>query len=206
MKLIVGLGNPGQKYEQTRHNVGFMAADKVAALISASPSKVRFEGLWAEGSFRGEKLAILWPQTFMNASGKSVRKAMDFFKLTPEEIVVICDDLNLPCGRLRLKATGSSGGQKGLADIIRHLGSESFPRLKIGIDRPPEGWEVVDYVLGRFNKSEQQEIEQATTRAAYAAMDWATNGITPTMTEYNGVVSAKQDGKSKPNRKANPPQ
>ncbi|EMI21282.1 peptidyl-tRNA hydrolase [Rhodopirellula maiorica SM1] len=198
MKLIVGLGNPGQKYEQTRHNVGFMAADKIAGLISASPSKVRFEGLWAEGNHRGEKLAILWPQTFMNASGKSVRKAIDFFKLTPEEIVVICDDLNLPCGRLRLKASGSSGGQKGLADIIRHLGSESFPRLKIGIDRPPEGWEVVDYVLGRFNKSEQQTIDEATTQAAYAAMDWATNGITQTMTEYNSKVSAKPKGKTKP--------
>ncbi|TWU24095.1 Peptidyl-tRNA hydrolase [Novipirellula galeiformis] len=191
MKLIVGLGNPGQKYEQTRHNVGFMAANKVAALISASPSKVRFEGHWAEGNYRGEKLAILWPQTFMNASGQSVRKALDFFKLTPEEMVVLCDDLNLPCGRLRLKRSGSSGGQKGLADIIRHLGAESFPRLRIGIDRPPEGWEVVDYVLGKFNKSEQATIEEATTRAAYATMDWATLGITQTMTEYNGAVDTK---------------
>ncbi|TWU33778.1 aminoacyl-tRNA hydrolase [Novipirellula artificiosorum] len=185
MKLIVGLGNPGRKYEQTRHNVGFMAAAKFAALISASPSKERFEGEWAEGNHGGEKFAMLCPWTYMNASGQSVRKAVDFFKLAPEEIVVICDDLNLPCGRLRLRPSGSAGGQKGLADIVRHLGTESFPRLRIGIDRPPEGWQAVDYVLGKFNKDEKETIEAATTRAAYAAIEWGILGVTPAMTKFN---------------------
>ncbi|TWT79920.1 Peptidyl-tRNA hydrolase [Planctomycetes bacterium CA13] len=185
MKLIVGLGNPGRKYEQTRHNVGFMAVAKFAALIHADPSKIRFEGEWAEGTSNGEKMAILCPHTYMNASGKSVRKAVDFFKLVPEDIIVICDDLNLPTGRIRLRPSGSSGGQKGLADIVRHLGTESFPRLRIGIDRPPQGWEVVDYVLGKFSKSEQETIEAATTRAAYAAIEWTSVGITSTMTKFN---------------------
>ncbi len=185
MKLIVGLGNPGKKYENTRHNVGFMAAAKVASLAAANAPKMRFEGEWSEGDFRGEKLGILCPMTYMNASGQSVRKAVDFFKLSPEEVVVICDDLNLPTGRLRLRASGSSGGQKGLADVARHLATESYPRLKIGIDRPPEGWEVVDYVLGKFSRQEQEKIDEATTRAAYAAMDWATLGILQTMSQYN---------------------
>jgi len=185
MKLIVGLGNPGRKYEQTRHNVGFVVAAKFAAIISADPSKNRFEGEWAEGVVGSEKVAVLCPHTYMNASGQSVRKAVDFFKLEPEQILVICDDLNLPCGRLRLRPSGSSGGQKGLADIARHLGTETFARLRVGIGRPPDGWQVVDYVLGKFNKNEEEAIEAETTRAAYAAVDWIKEGCMPTMAKYN---------------------
>ncbi|TWU41467.1 Peptidyl-tRNA hydrolase [Novipirellula aureliae] len=185
MKLIVGLGNPGRKYEQTRHNVGFVVAAKFAAIILADPSKSRFEGEWAEGMVGGEKIAVLCPHTYMNASGQSVRKAVDFFKLDPEQILVVCDDLNLPCGRLRLRPSGSSGGQKGLADIARHLGTEAFARLRVGIGRPPDGWQVVDYVLGKFNKSEEDTIETVTTRAAYAGIDWINEGIMPTMAKYN---------------------
>ena len=174
MKLIVGLGNPGRKYEQTRHNVGFIVAAKVAALISASPGKTRFEGEFAEGSSGGEKLNVLCPHTFMNASGQSVRKAVDFYKLATDDVLVICDDLNLASGRLRIRPRGSAGGQNGLKDIIRHLDSEDFPRLRVGIGRPPDGWTVIDYVLGKFPKDEHDKIELATTRAAYAAIEWAT--------------------------------
>lgn len=189
MKLIVGLGNPGRKYEQTRHNIGFMVAAKVASLLGAGPSKVRFEGEWAEGT-ANEKIVVLWPQTFMNASGKSVRKASDFYKLSPEEILVICDDLNLTSGKLRIRPSGSAGGQKGLADIIRHLGTEAFPRLRIGIDRPPPGWEAPDYVLGKFSKQESEAIEQSIARAARAAIDWANEGIGVAMNRYNADPSA----------------
>lgn len=186
MKLIVGLGNPGRKYEQTRHNVGFMVASKLAALSGAGPSKIRFEGEFAEGG-TSQKLAILWPQTYMNASGKSVRKACDFYKLSPDNVLVICDDLNLPTGRIRLRARGSAGGQKGLIDIIRHLGTDEFPRLRIGIGQAPQGWEVSNYVLGAFSEQEKDKIEASTTKAAYAAIDWASEGIGFAMNRYNAT-------------------
>jgi PTH1 family peptidyl-tRNA hydrolase len=185
MKLMVGLGNPGRKYEQTRHNIGFMVAAKVAARCGAGPSRGRFDGELAEGLVGGERLAVLWPQTFMNASGQSVRKTCDFYQLAPEDLLVISDDLNLPTGRVRLRPNGSAGGQKGLADIIRHLGTDQFARLRIGIDRPPEHWTTTDYVLGKFNQHELPTIELALDRAAEAAIAWATEGVTAAMTRYN---------------------
>jgi PTH1 family peptidyl-tRNA hydrolase len=205
MKLIVGLGNPGRKYEQTRHNIGFMIAAKVASLAGAGASKVRFEGEVAEGSLpnsggRAEKLVILWPQTFMNASGQSVRKACDFYKLPPEDLLVISDDLNLKTGRVRIRPAGSAGGQKGMADIIRHLGTDNFARLRIGIDRPPENWTVTDYVLGKFNKDETDKIETALERATQAAISWVSDGIGPTMTRFNADPTAPKPEKSKPEK------
>jgi len=196
MKLIVGLGNPGRKYESTRHNVGFIVAEKVAVLTSAGSAKIKFEGELAESSIGGEKVVILCPQTYMNASGQSVRKAFDFYKLELSEILVLCDDLNLASGRLRIRSSGSAGGQNGIKDIIRHLGSESFPRLRVGIGRPPEGWTVTDYVLGKFSKSEQEQFESATTRAAHAAISFVKDGIGQAMSAYN----VDPDAKPKPKR------
>lgn len=195
MKLIVGLGNPGKKYEQTRHNIGFEVVSKIAALTSASPSKARFDGEFAEAVVGGEKLVLLWPHTYMNASGQSVRKAMDFYKLGEQEILVVCDDLDLPVGRIRFKRDGSAGGQKGIADTIRHLRSEEFGRLKIGIGRPPAGWETADYVLGRFSGDEVETMEEISTTAAKAAIEWISKGITLAMNQYNSV------GKSSPKAK-----
>ena len=205
MKLIVGLGNPGRKYEQTRHNIGFMVAAKVASLATAGASKVRFEADVAEGSLPmssggAQKLVILWPQTFMNASGQSVRKACDFYKLPLEDLLIISDDLNLKTGRVRIRPNGSAGGQKGLADIIRHLGTEDFARLRIGIDRPPEKWEVTDYVLGKFNQTETEKIEVALDKATQAAIAWATDGIGPTMTRFNPDDSKPKPTKTKSNK------
>lgn len=200
MKLIVGLGNPGRRYEQTRHNIGFMVAERVASLIGANSVKTRFEGEVAEGA-AGDRLVVLCPQTFMNASGKSVRKACDFYKLSPDEVLVICDDLNLPTGRLRFRATGSAGGQKGLADIIRHLGTDRIARLRIGIDRPPAGWDPADYVLGKFAPDEQPKIEAAISLAAQAVLDWSTEGVGFVMNRYNADPSAgKQEGKDSANQ------
>ncbi|NND99196.1 MAG: aminoacyl-tRNA hydrolase, partial [Pirellulaceae bacterium] len=150
----------------------------------------RFEGEFAEGVSAGEKLMVLCPHTFMNASGQSVRKAVDFYKLHTDDLLVVCDDLNLASGRLRIRPRGSAGGQNGLKDIIRHLDGEVFPRLRIGIGQPPDGWTVTDYVLGKFPKSEQDKIESATTRAAYAAIDWATNGIGSAMNQFNADPDA----------------
>ncbi len=201
MKLVVGLGNPGRKYQQTRHNVGFMAAAKLAAAIGASRVKVKFEGELAEGRYPDGKLLVLCPQTYMNASGRSVRKAVDFYKLSPDQLLVMCDDMNLEAGRIRLRAAGSAGGQKGIADVIRHLETDAFPRLRIGIGRPPPGWDPVDYVLGMFSGDEHESIEQATTTAAQAALHWAGYGIDDAMNRYNGDPSGSPRTPKKPQQK-----
>ena len=202
MKLIVGLGNPGRKYEQTRHNVGFMTVAKLAAKVSAGAPRDRFDGELAEAVIRtasesSEKLAILCPTTYMNASGPCVRKTIDFYKLPLDDVLVICDDLNLPTGRIRIRPSGSAGGQKGLADIIRHVDSQSFARLRIGIDRPPNGWEVTDYVLGKFSSAEKNMIEEATTWAAQAALDWATHDTAFVANLYNPDPNLSKNPKQK---------
>ena len=185
MKLVVGLGNPGDRYDQTRHNIGFAVADKVAAVTGAGPSKIRFEGAFAEASV-GEKFLILWPQTYMNLSGKSVRQACDFYKLSSDRVLVLCDDMNLEGGRLRFRSCGSAGGQNGLADVIKQLGTNQIARLRIGIGRPPAGWDPADYVLGKFSKSESAVMDQASEVAAKAVVDWCVHGSDYVMNQYNG--------------------
>ena len=185
MKLLVGLGNPGRKYEQTRHNVGFMVAAQLVREENGTKAANQFEGEVSEVRIGGEKLLVLCPHTFMNASGQSVRKAFDFYKLSLEDLLVVCDDLNLTTGRVRLKPSGSAGGQKGLLDIIRHLGSDQWARLKIGIDRPPANWQVVDYVLGKFEKDERETIDLAVSRACDAVKSWVTRGTADTMNHFN---------------------
>lgn len=187
MKLIVGLGNPGRRYAETRHNVGFAVAAKLLPKIGALSAREKFNGELAEGTMDGEKVAVLCPMTFMNASGDSVRRAVDFYKIEPagDDLLVICDDLNLCCGRLRVRRGGSAGGQKGLADIIRVLATDQVPRLRIGIDRPPEHMEVVDYVLGKFGPEDRDMIEQVYDLASTACVDWVRQGTLFTMNRYN---------------------
>jgi PTH1 family peptidyl-tRNA hydrolase len=187
MKLIVGLGNPGRKYAETRHNVGFVVAAKIMPKIGAMSVREKFNGELAEGAVDGQKVAVLCPMTFMNASGSSVRKAIDFYKIEPasDDLLVICDDLNLPCGRLRIRRGGSAGGQKGLADVIRMLATDQVPRLRIGIDRPPAQMEVVDYVLGKIEPDNRELIEQVCDTAANAAFDWIRGGTAQCMNRYN---------------------
>ena len=184
-KLVVGLGNPGPKYENTRHNIGFMVARKLLALVSADSVKAKFEGEFAEGTAGGCKALVLCPTTYMNSSGKSVKKALEFYKLSPADVLVICDDMNLALGQLRIRAKGSSGGQKGLGDIIRLLCTEDVPRLRIGIDPAPPGWDVPDYVLSKFKRSEEDTVEKAVELAAHASVDWITQGIDYCMNQYN---------------------
>jgi len=189
MKLIVGLGNPGRKYQGTRHNVGFVVLDKLAAELAAAKPRIKFHGEVTEGTWGTQKFVLLWPHTFMNASGRSVRQAVDFYKTHTADLMVVCDDLNLPVGRLRVRPSGSAGGQKGLADIIRMLGSEDFPRLRIGIDRPPAGWETADYVLGRFGADDQATMEAMTDRAVVALKDWAQQDIQTIMSRFNAATN-----------------
>ncbi len=185
MKLVVGLGNPGRKYQGTRHNVGFDVVAEVARRHGTGKPKARFNGEVVEASIAGEKLVLVCPATYMNRSGASVLAARDFYKLADDEILIVCDDIHLPLAKLRVRVKGSSGGQKGLADVIRRLGSEELSRLRIGVGSPPEGWDAADYVLGKFTRTEQKEIELAILSAADAAVVWARDGVATCMNQYN---------------------
>jgi|SRR6185295_10970809 len=184
MKLVVGLGNPGRKYQGTRHNIGFAVLDQLRDRHGVGKAKNDFQGEVAEANLQGEKTLLLWPHTFMNLSGGSVLAARDFYKLDNQDVLVVCDDLNLPLGKLRIRASGTSGGQKGLEDIIRRLGSQEIPRLRIGIDAPT--FDAADYVLSKFKKDELDTIEDAVQRAGDAVLAWVQLGINECMTRFNG--------------------
>jgi peptidyl-tRNA hydrolase, PTH1 family len=186
MKLVVGLGNPGRKYQQTRHNVGFEVLAKVALRHSAGPVTCRFEGEMVDYVSPAGKVLLLCPSTYMNRSGQSVGAALDFYKLPLSDLLVVCDDFSLPLGRLRFRAKGSAGGQKGLADIIRRVGSDQFARLRIGIGTPPPSWDPADYVLGRFTAEERAVMDEAVRRAACGVDDWVGQGTAYCMNQYNG--------------------
>ena len=186
MKLVVGLGNPGRKYQATRHNIGYEVLWHLARRFATASAKAGFQGEVADAELGGDRTLLLWPQTYMNRSGVSVGQARDFYKLENTELLVVCDDFNLPLARLRVRAKGSSGGQKGLEDIIRALGTDEFPRLRVGIGRPPDGWDPANYVLGKFGKEERDEVELMIVRAADAVVEWVRDGIEPCMNRYNG--------------------
>jgi PTH1 family peptidyl-tRNA hydrolase len=185
MKLVVGLGNPGRKYQGTRHNVGFAILAELVRRTGAGPGRFNYDAELVETSLGGAKTLLAAPQTFMNLSGSSVLRLRDFYKLAHEDLLVVCDDFNLPLGRLRLRTGGTAGGQKGLSDILRRLSSDDVPRLRIGVGSPPAGYDAADFVLSKFRPDEQPEIELAIVRAADAVIDWASQGIAPTMNKYN---------------------
>ena len=185
MKLIVGLGNPGRKYAGTRHNIGFEVLAELAIRNGADKPKAKFDGELAEVLIENERALLLWPLTYMNNSGQSVQPVRDFYKVTNEEVLVICDDVSLPTGKLRVRAKGSSGGQNGLKDIIRRLGTEEFPRLRVGIGAQPPGWELADYVLSKFTKEEEPIAREAVQNAADAVREWIKQGLAACMNKYN---------------------
>jgi PTH1 family peptidyl-tRNA hydrolase len=185
MKLIVGLGNVGRKYDQTRHNVGFEVLNRLAERFGAGQSKDKFDGRLMEARVGDERVLLLWPHTFMNLSGQSVGPTLDFYKLERSDLLVICDDFNLPLGKLRFRREGSAGGQNGLADIIRRLGSEEFSRLRVGIGPVPANWNAADFVLGKFAAAEKDTVEEIVVRAADGAECWVTSGIATSMNRFN---------------------
>lgn len=185
MKLVIGLGNPGRKYQGTRHNVGYLVVAELARRFGVGRPKGKFQGEVIDADLQGQRALLLSPTTYMNQSGASVLAAQDFYKLPLEDLLVISDDLNLPLGCLRFRPSGSAGGQKGLADIIRRLGTEDVPRLRIGIGAPPDGWDAADYVLSMFTREELPEMEGAVARAADAVLTWAHKGIHDSMNQYN---------------------
>lgn len=191
MKLIVGLGNPGRKYENTRHNVGFELLDQLARQHGSPLAKSKFEGQLADVAIDGQKVLLLWPHTFMNLSGRSVRAAIDFYKIPPEDLLVVCDEFHLPLGRIRLRPQGSSGGQKGLQSVLQQLGTEQICRLRIGVGPVPEHIHGADFVLGRFSSGERATANEMIERAANAARCWVAEGIEQSMNRYNKADSNK---------------
>jgi PTH1 family peptidyl-tRNA hydrolase len=185
MKLIVGLGNPGRRYEKTRHNVGFEVLDTLAARTAAETAKTKFSGRVAGATIAGESVLLLWPQTLMNRSGQSVAEAVGFYQLPLAELLVVSDDFNLPLGKLRFRSQGSAGGQKGLDDIVCRLGTEEFARLRVGIGPVPDAWDPADFVLARFNSADRATAEDAIARAADAVECWVAEGIEAGMNQYN---------------------
>lgn len=184
MKLIVGLGNPGGQYAETRHNVGFLLLDCLAEDLKLD-FRPKFQGLVTETVINGEKVFLLKPQTFMNLSGRSVREITQFYKILPEDILVIYDDMDLATGRLRLRSSGSAGGHNGMKSIIGEIGTESFWRLKIGIGRPPAGWDPARYVLAPFSKEEMPLLEETLEKGKEATLLWAKGEGEKAMNKYN---------------------
>jgi len=189
ISLIVGLGNPGSKYEKTRHNVGFDCLSELHKRMGSTALSTKFEGQFTKGSLRGFPVILLWPLTYMNASGRCVGQLTSFFKIPNDRTMVLCDDLSLPLGKLRIRPQGSSGGQKGLADILKSLGTQDLARLRVGIDPAPPGWDVADYVLGRFSAEDRRVIDSAIVVACDAVEHWVANGIAACMNKYNSGQS-----------------
>ncbi|MEZ6055851.1 MAG: aminoacyl-tRNA hydrolase [Planctomycetaceae bacterium] len=187
MKLVVGLGNPGREYERTRHNLGFDVLEELARRFFAPAAKLKHDASLTEVQIGREKVLLAAPQTFMNLSGRSVRQIVDFYKIPLSDILLICDDLALPTAKLRLRGSGTAGGQKGLQNTIDQLGSNQFARLRIGIDRPRPGFDTSDYVLGRFNKPDREKIETAIQLAADAVEQWTVEGLDAAMNRVNSA-------------------
>jgi len=185
VKLIAGLGNPGRAYDGTRHNVGFNALEILARRCGSPVRRARFQGETAQVTLRGRPALLLWPLTWMNLSGSSLLAARDFYKIDHDDILVLCDDFQLPTGTIRLRASGSAGGQNGLADVLARLGTNGVPRLRIGIGPVSPGWKTADFVLGRFSKDEREAVDATLERAADAAEEWAALGIEAAMNRYN---------------------
>ena len=185
MYLIVGLGNPTKEYERTRHNAGFDAVDMLADKLNVTVAERKHKGLCGKGMIGGEKVILLKPQTYMNLSGESVRSAADFYKIDPEHIIVMYDDIDLDVGKLRVRARGSAGGHNGIKNIIAHLGTQEFPRVRIGVGAKPDRMDLADYVLGRFSQVERPVMEDAFEEAAEAAIAVVEDGIDAAMNRFN---------------------
>lgn len=184
--LVVGLGNPGTQYESTRHNMGFLAVDKLAQEENFRFSKLRFKAWTATWEVGGQKVLVMKPQTYMNLSGESVGEAARFYKIPPEHVLVISDDIDLPAGRLRIRPGGSAGGHNGLKNIIQHLGTDQFPRIKVGVGSPRPGeHDMVDWVMGKPMGEDRTAVEDALDRAGEAAKTLITEGIDRAMNRFN---------------------
>lgn len=190
MKLVVGLGNPGAQYSGTRHNVGFEIVNELGRRWQAERRSLKFQSEIWEVFPAGQKVLLVMPLTYMNRSGDAVRQVVRFYQAAMEDLVVICDDVNLPAGQLRWRASGSAGGQNGLQDILKSLGTTEVPRLRVGIGRPPGQQEMTSWVLGRFRSEERDLMDVAVQQAADSVEVWVAEGIVATMNRYNRAAES----------------
>lgn len=186
--LIIGLGNPGREYKDTRHNIGFMLIDHLAGRIGARGMKVQSKAIVTSGVHDEHKLILAKPQTYMNLSGQSVQGLLHFYKIPLENLIVAHDDLDIPFGAIRIRPTGGPGGQRGMANTIELLGTKDFPRLRLGIGRPPGRMDPKDYVLQNFSKDEVKILPEILSQASDAALEFVMNGLNAAMNKFNGVV------------------
>ena len=192
MLIIAGLGNPGREYENTRHNAGFMVLDALADKLGADISERKHKALCGKAVIGGQKVILLKPQSYMNSSGESIRAAADYYKVAPEDILVIYDDISLAPGQLRIRAKGSAGGHNGIKSIIAHLGTQEFPRVKVGIGEKPPRMDLADYVLGHFSEGEKRIMADAVKEAADAVCEIVNMGIEQAMNDHNRKKSEGQ--------------
>ena len=185
--LIVGLGNPGREYEKTRHNAGFRALDLLADSLGCKVDKLKFQGLYAQVNYGGKKLFLLKPQTYMNLSGRSVLQLSAYFNIPPQRIIILFDDISLPPGRLRIRGDGSAGGHNGIKSIIAEVGSQTFPRVKIGVGAKPDPhFDLADWVLSTFSASEEKALAVSLKNAADAALAIIDHGVPEAANRFNG--------------------
>lgn len=185
--ILVCLGNPGDQYENTRHNVGFLTADALGERLNKPIQRLKFKALTNTVEYGGAKVLVMKPTTYMNLSGEAVREACQFYKLPPERVLVVCDDVSLPVGKLRLRRNGSAGGHNGLRSIIGQLHSDQFPRLKIGVGQKPHpDYDLADWVLGKFPREDRKTVDASVERALDAIECVFSKGIDKAMSQYNG--------------------
>ncbi len=184
--LLIGLGNPGREYANTRHNFGFMAIDRLAVRLNARGMKVQSKAIVMDSKYEDRKLILAKPQTFMNLSGQSVQGLAHFYKIPNENLMILSDDLDLPFGTIRIRASGGPGGQRGLSSILEKLGTKDIPRMRLGIGRPPGRMDPADYVLQNFSRDDLKSLSELLDRAADAALEFVVNGLTAAMNKFNG--------------------
>ena len=184
--LLVCLGNPGREYEGTRHNIGFLTADELERREGVKINKLRYRALTGEVRAGGQRVLVLKPQTYMNLSGESVKLAGGFYKIPPDHVLVVSDDVALPLGKLRIRAGGSAGGHNGLKNIIAHLGTDQFPRIRVGVGAPEHpDHEMIDWVIGKFSPAEKKVVDEAVARALDAALCVIERGVNEAQNRYN---------------------
>lgn len=186
--LLIGLGNPGREYRDTRHNVGFMLIDMLIVRLNARGMKVQSKAIVTDAMYEGRKLILAKPQTYMNLSGQSAQGLLNFYKLPVENMLIAHDDLDIPFGTIRIRPKGGPGGQGGMASTISQLGTKDFPRLRIGIGRPPGRMDPAAYVLQDFSREEMKVLSEIVNRAADAALEFVKNGVNAAMNKYNGAI------------------